>query len=73
MGNIIVPVEDSASHWMKVLDIAIDEENYRKIANAKDINRRTYIMSDLILMSLRAKRGNPKALRLLHSTSLHSQ
>ena len=30
-------------------------------------------MSDLILMSLRAERGNLKPLRLLHSTSLHSQ
>ena len=30
------------SRWMKAAGIAIDEEHYRKVANAKDIDRRTY-------------------------------
>jgi hypothetical protein len=46
MGNKIVPVGDGAdegaSRWMKAAGIAIDEEHYRKVANAKDIDRRTY-------------------------------
>jgi hypothetical protein len=46
MGNTILPVGDgadeSASRWMKAACIAIDEEHYRKVANAKDIDRRTY-------------------------------
>ncbi|MCC5619633.1 DUF3854 domain-containing protein, partial [Nostoc sp. CHAB 5836] len=46
MGNKIVPVGDggdeSASRWMKAAGIAIDEEHFRKVANAKDIDRRTY-------------------------------
>jgi hypothetical protein len=46
MGNTIVPVGDAAdegaSRWMKAAGIAIDEEHYRKVANAKDIDRRTY-------------------------------
>ncbi|MEH1940758.1 MAG: hypothetical protein V7L01_11125 [Nostoc sp.] len=46
MGNTILPVGDgadeSASRWMKAAGIAIDEEHYRKVANAKDIDKRTY-------------------------------
>ncbi|WP_375505222.1 plasmid replication protein, CyRepA1 family [uncultured Nostoc sp.] len=46
MGNTIVPVGDAtdegASRWMKAAGIAIDEEHFRKVANAKDIDRRTY-------------------------------
>jgi Domain of unknown function (DUF3854) len=46
MGNKIVPVGDGgdegASRWMKAAGIAIDEEHYGKVANAKDIDRRTY-------------------------------
>ncbi|MCG6138799.1 MAG: hypothetical protein MET45_30110 [Nostoc sp. LLA-1] len=46
MGNTIVPAGDSAdegaARWMKAAGIAIDEEHYRKVANAKDIDRRTY-------------------------------
>ena len=46
MGNTIAPVGDAtdegASRWMKAAGIAIDEEHYRKVANAKDIDRRTY-------------------------------
>ncbi len=46
MGNTIVPAGDSADEgaqkWMKAAGIAIDEEHYRKVANAKDIDRRTY-------------------------------
>ncbi|QFS51878.1 plasmid replication protein, CyRepA1 family [Nostoc sphaeroides] len=46
MGNTIVPVGDGSdegtSRWMKAAGIAIDEEHYRKVANAKDIDRRTY-------------------------------
>jgi hypothetical protein len=46
MGNTIVPagdgVDDGAQKWMKAAGVAIDEEHYRKVANAKDIDRRTY-------------------------------
>ncbi|WP_375497235.1 plasmid replication protein, CyRepA1 family [uncultured Nostoc sp.] len=46
MGNTIVPVEDGGdegtSRWMKAAGIAIDSEHYRKVANAKDIDSRTY-------------------------------
>ncbi len=46
MGNTIIPLGDggdeATSRWMKVAGIAIDEEHYRKVANAKDIDRRTY-------------------------------
>lgn len=46
MGNKIVPVGDGGdegtSRWMKAAGIAIDEEHYRKVANPKDIDRRTY-------------------------------
>ncbi|MBW4428803.1 MAG: DUF3854 domain-containing protein [Nostoc desertorum CM1-VF14] len=46
MGNTIAPVGDAtdegASRWMKAAGIAIDEEHFRKVANAKDIDRRTY-------------------------------
>ncbi|MBN3870755.1 hypothetical protein [Nostoc sp. JL33] len=46
MGNTIIPLGDggdeSASRCMKAAGIAIDEEHYRKVANAKDIDRRTY-------------------------------
>ncbi|MCG6138772.1 MAG: hypothetical protein MET45_29970 [Nostoc sp. LLA-1] len=46
MGNTIVPAGDSADEgaqkWMKAAGIAIDEEHYRKVANAKDIDRKTY-------------------------------
>ncbi|NDJ25904.1 hypothetical protein GS682_30820 [Nostoc sp. B(2019)] len=46
MGNTIIPAGDSsdegASRWMKAALIAIDEEHYRKVANALDIDRRTY-------------------------------
>ncbi|WP_431356849.1 plasmid replication protein, CyRepA1 family [Komarekiella delphini-convector] len=46
MGNTIVPMGDGAdvgaSRWMKAALIAIDEEHYRKVADAKDIDRRTY-------------------------------
>ena len=46
MGNTIVPVGDGGdegtSRWMKAAGIAINEEYYRKVANAKDIGRRTY-------------------------------
>ncbi|MBE9052862.1 DUF3854 domain-containing protein [Nostocales cyanobacterium LEGE 11386] len=46
MGNTIVPAGDGnnegASRWMKAAGIAIDEEHYRKVTNAKDIDRKTY-------------------------------
>jgi hypothetical protein len=46
MGNTVVPAGDSvdegAQKWMKAAGTAIDEEHYRKVANAKDIDRRTY-------------------------------
>ncbi|MBW4564996.1 MAG: DUF3854 domain-containing protein [Mojavia pulchra JT2-VF2] len=46
MGNTIVSAGDSVdegtSRWMKAAGVAIDEEHYRKVANAKDIDRRTY-------------------------------
>ncbi|MCC5669717.1 DUF3854 domain-containing protein [Nostoc sp. CHAB 5784] len=46
MGNTIIPLGDggdeATSRWMKAAGIAIDEEHYRKVANAKDIDRRTY-------------------------------
>jgi hypothetical protein len=46
MGNRIISAGDggdeSASRWMKAAGIAIDEEHYGKVANAKDIDRRTY-------------------------------
>ena len=46
MGNTIVPAGDGgdegASRWMKTAGIAIDSEHYAKVANAKDIDRRTY-------------------------------
>ncbi|MCC5654035.1 DUF3854 domain-containing protein [Nostoc sp. XA013] len=46
MGNTIAPVGDAtdegASRWMKAAGIAIDEEHFRLVANAKDIDRRTY-------------------------------
>ncbi|MCC5669008.1 DUF3854 domain-containing protein [Nostoc sp. CHAB 5784] len=46
MGNTIVSLGDggdeATSRWMKAAGIAIDEEHYRKVANAKDIDRRTY-------------------------------
>ena len=34
--------DEGASRWMKAASIAIDQEYYRKVANAKDIDRRTY-------------------------------
>ncbi|MHC5861025.1 hypothetical protein [Nostoc sp.] len=34
--------EGTSRWWMKAAGIAIDEEHYRKVANAKDIDRRTY-------------------------------
>ncbi|MCC5604176.1 hypothetical protein [Nostoc favosum] len=46
MGNTIIPLGDggdeATSRWMKAAGIAIDEEHYRKVANAKNIDRRTY-------------------------------
>ncbi|MCG6138283.1 MAG: hypothetical protein MET45_27275 [Nostoc sp. LLA-1] len=46
MGNTIIPVgdegNDGANRWMKAAGIAIDEEHYRKVTNAKDIDRKTY-------------------------------
>ncbi|MGF1938805.1 MAG: plasmid replication protein, CyRepA1 family [Nostoc sp. ChiQUE02] len=46
MGNTIIPLgngsDEGTSRWMKAAGIAIDEEHYRKVANAKDIDRRTY-------------------------------
>lgn len=46
MGNTIAPfcdaTDEGASRWMKAAGIAIDEEHFRKVANAKDIDRRTY-------------------------------
>ncbi|WP_152592011.1 hypothetical protein [Nostoc sphaeroides] len=46
MGNTIIPLGDGGdegtSRWMKAAGIAIDEEHYRKVANAKDIDSRTY-------------------------------
>ncbi|MBG1271122.1 plasmid replication protein, CyRepA1 family [Nostoc sp. WHI] len=46
MGNTIVSAGDggneATSRWMKAAGIAIDEEHYRLVANAKDIDRRTY-------------------------------
>ncbi|MEH2003145.1 MAG: hypothetical protein V7L00_31200 [Nostoc sp.] len=45
MGNTIIPLgnggDESASRWMKAQGIAIDSEHFRKVANAKDIDRRT--------------------------------
>jgi DNA-binding PadR family transcriptional regulator len=42
MGNTIVPVGDggdeATSRWMKAAGIAIDEEHYRKVTNAKDMD-----------------------------------
>jgi len=46
MGNTIIPLgksgDEGTSLWMKAALIAIDEERYRKVANAKDIDTRTY-------------------------------
>jgi hypothetical protein len=46
MGNTIVSagdgVDDGAHKWIKAAGVAIDEEHYRKVANAKNIDRRTY-------------------------------
>ncbi|AUB44798.1 Superfamily II DNA or RNA helicase (plasmid) [Nostoc flagelliforme CCNUN1] len=46
MGNTIIPLGDggdeSTSRSLKAAGIAIDEEHYRKVANAKDIDSRTY-------------------------------
>ncbi|MHC5915588.1 MAG: plasmid replication protein, CyRepA1 family [Nostoc sp.] len=46
MGNTIIPLgndgDEGTSRWMKAAGITIDEEHYRKVANAKDIDRRTY-------------------------------
>ncbi|MBD2452266.1 DUF3854 domain-containing protein [Nostoc sp. FACHB-152] len=46
MGNTIVPAGDTpdewAARWMKAAGNAIDQEHYQKVANAKDIDRRTY-------------------------------
>ncbi|MEH2347583.1 MAG: bifunctional DNA primase/helicase, partial [Nostoc sp.] len=46
MGNTIISAgdgtDDTASRWMKAAGIAVDSEHYRKVANAKDIDRRTY-------------------------------
>ncbi|QSJ20430.1 hypothetical protein JYQ62_18070 [Nostoc sp. UHCC 0702] len=46
MGNTIIPAGDGAdegaSQWMKAAGVAIDEEHYRKVADAKDIDRATY-------------------------------
>jgi hypothetical protein len=46
MGNTIVSADDSADEgaqkWMKAAGIAIDEEHYHQVANAKDIDLRTY-------------------------------
>ncbi|MEH2079982.1 MAG: hypothetical protein V7K89_08180 [Nostoc sp.] len=48
-----IPVGDGASkgasRWMKAAGIVIDEEHYRKVANAKDIDRRTYTTIGTIL------------------------
>ncbi|MBD2451246.1 DUF3854 domain-containing protein [Nostoc sp. FACHB-152] len=46
MGNTIVPAGDTpdewAARWMKAAGNAIDQEHYQKVANAKDIDRKTY-------------------------------
>ncbi|MEH2162872.1 MAG: hypothetical protein V7K38_18055 [Nostoc sp.] len=46
MGNTIIPLgnggDEGTSLWMKAALIAIDEEHYRKVANAKGIDTRTY-------------------------------
>ncbi|MEH2067735.1 MAG: hypothetical protein V7K47_06135 [Nostoc sp.] len=34
--------DEGASQWMKATGIAINEEHYRQVASAKDIDRRTY-------------------------------
>lgn len=49
MGNTIIPAGDNenvgASRWMKAAGIAIGEEHYRQVADAKDIDRKTYTAS----------------------------
>lgn len=46
MSNTIIPLsnggDEGTSLWMKAALIAIDEGHNRKVANAKDIDRRTY-------------------------------
>ncbi len=46
MGNTIIPLgnatHEGVSRWMKAVGIVIDEEHYHKVANAKDIDLRTY-------------------------------
>jgi hypothetical protein len=45
LANILLTCSspnDGAQKWMKAAGIAIDEEHYRNVANAKDIDRRTY-------------------------------
>jgi Domain of unknown function (DUF3854)/Origin of replication binding protein len=46
MGNTIIPVGDGVdegtSRWMKAQGIALDWEHYTKVANAKDIDKKTY-------------------------------
>ncbi|WP_237088430.1 plasmid replication protein, CyRepA1 family [Nostoc sp. PCC 7120 = FACHB-418] len=46
MGNTIVPagdkMDEAARHLMKAAGNAIDSEHYQKVANAKDIDRKTY-------------------------------
>jgi hypothetical protein len=46
MGNTIIPAgdgsDDGAARWMKAAGDALDWEHCNKVANAKDIDRRTY-------------------------------
>ncbi|WP_193199948.1 plasmid replication protein, CyRepA1 family [Nostoc sp. MG11] len=46
MGNTIIPVGDSsddgAARWIKAAGVALDWEHCTKVANTKDIDRRTY-------------------------------
>ncbi|MCL6753368.1 hypothetical protein KBT16_21295 [Nostoc sp. CCCryo 231-06] len=43
---MIIPLsnggDEGTSLWMKAAVIPIDEEHYRQVANAKDIDRKTY-------------------------------
>lgn len=46
MGKAIIPVGDGAdkgiSQWMKTVGVAINEEHYRQVVDAKDIDTKTY-------------------------------
>ncbi|WP_375501693.1 hypothetical protein [uncultured Nostoc sp.] len=53
MGNTIIPLgnggDEVTSQWIKAAGIAIDEQHFCKVANVKDIDRKTYTTIETIL------------------------